>query len=103
MQIGSGSGSLCGKVLWDPALCVLIDVLSGKTELPQPVPEVAGPSAAPRDSLCLQQDLGVAAEGEMGPLGRGSSGPARVAADRWLDNDQKVHLQGKEVNAAPWK
>lgn len=117
-QIGSGSGSPCGKVLWDPALSVLIHVLSGKTEVTWPVPEVAGPSqllpvtvcvsrriltAAACDSPRLQEDLGVAGEGEMGLRGGEALGPGRVAADRWLDNDQKVHLPGKERNAAPWK
>lgn len=38
----------------------------------------------------------------MSPEGR-SSGAKLSGADRRLDNDQKVHLPGKEGNAAPWK
>lgn len=40
--------------LWDPALGVLIDVLFGKTGVPQPVPEVADPhSCSLRQSASL--------------------------------------------------
>lgn len=103
-QIGSGSGSPCGKVLWDPALGVLIDVLSGKTELPQPVPGVAGPSQLLPRTARVSQRILVWLERERWALGGVEApGPARAAADRGLDNDQKVPLPAKEGNAAPWK
>ena len=68
--------SLRGRqALWGPALRVLIDVLSGKTGVSEPVPGVADPhSCFPCDSLHLQDDPGVAAHGQMGPLGRRNSG-----------------------------
>ena len=63
------------QALWDPALGMLIDALSGKTGVSEPVPGVADPhSCFPCDSLHLQDDPGVATHGEMGPLGRRKSG-----------------------------
>ena len=68
--------SLQGRqALWDPALGVLTDALSGKTGVSEPVPGVADPhSCFPCDGLHLQDDPGGATQGEMGPLGRRNSG-----------------------------
>lgn len=46
-----------GKAQWDPALGVLIDVLSGKSEVPQPVPEGAGPSQLLSMIFCISRKV----------------------------------------------
>lgn len=89
--------------LWDPALGVFIGVPSGKTEVPQPVPEVAGPSQLLPVTVCVPKRNLVWLWKERWVLRGGEApGPGAVLTDG-LIMIKGCSSEVKEGDAVPWK
>ena len=91
-------------MLWDPALGVLISVLSGKMEVPQPVPEVAGPSQLLPVTVCVPRRILAWLWRERWALRGGEApGPGRVVVTDGLIMIKRCSSEVKEGNTVPWK